>query len=121
VLPQRTSKESVTRLALGAQVIVAHHAYPIQLMHKVHQLMLMRNEIEVALYMYHKVSFDVPVSLRTLFGNVCSGICLSFVHVREALCDLYIMCQESHGALDNPLVIARSPIIFGDANFRFTF
>lgn len=118
MLPHRTSKQSVTRLAVGAQAIVADRASPIQLMHKVHQLMLVRNEIQVALYRYHKVSF---ASKSKNFIWLCVFEVLLILCVREALCDLYIMCQESHCALDNPLVIARSPVIFSDTNFRFTF
>ena len=51
--------------------------------------------IQAALYVRHKVPSCVTLSLRTLFRTVWLGILL-ILCTRKTLCDVYIMCQESH-------------------------
>ena len=61
------------------------HRWPLQL----------HDWIQVPLYMRHKVPYCVTLSLRTLFRTVWLGILL-ILWIRKTLCDVYIMCQESH-------------------------
>ena len=59
------------------------------------------DEAQATLYRHLSVSYRIPFSIRTLLNTVWWSL---LAHcVRETLCDMYLICRESHyaGVLDN--------------------